>query len=101
MIELAEESGDAALEQELAGELAQVESSVNQFRVELLLSGERDANNAILADPSRALEAPNHKTGPRCSYACTRAGPSERGIRSKRWISNRAMKRESRASRWR
>jgi peptide chain release factor 2 len=49
MIELAEESGDAALEQELAGELAQVESSVNQFRVELLLSGERDENNAILA----------------------------------------------------
>ena len=49
MIDLADESGDAALEQELAGELAQVESTVDQFRVELLLSGERDANNAILA----------------------------------------------------
>jgi peptide chain release factor 2 len=49
MIELAEEAGEVALEQELAGELAQVESSVNQFRVELLLSGGRDENNAILA----------------------------------------------------
>jgi peptide chain release factor 2 len=49
MIELADESGDAALGQELAGELVHVESDVSQFRVELLLSGERDANNAILA----------------------------------------------------
>ena len=49
MVELAEESADKALEQELAGELAQVESAVGQFRVELLLSGERDQNNAILA----------------------------------------------------
>jgi peptide chain release factor 2 len=49
MAELAQESGDAALERELATELAQVEASVDQFRVELLLSGERDGNNAILA----------------------------------------------------
>ena len=49
MIELADETGDAALEQELAGELAQVESAVDQFRVELLLAGERDQNNALLA----------------------------------------------------
>jgi peptide chain release factor 2 len=49
MIELADESGDAALEQELAGELAQVETAITQFRLEWLLSGERDQNNAILA----------------------------------------------------
>lgn len=49
MVELAEESGDAALERELAAELGRFEASVHQLRVELLLSGERDSNNAILA----------------------------------------------------
>jgi peptide chain release factor 2 len=49
LVELAEESGDTALEQELASELSRTEHIVDQFRVELLLSGERDANNAILA----------------------------------------------------
>ncbi len=49
MVELAEESGDAELERELASELSQFETSMKQLRIELLLSGERDANNAILA----------------------------------------------------
>jgi peptide chain release factor 2 len=49
MVELTEESGDAALERELTTELASVEASVNQLRIELLLSGERDGSNAILA----------------------------------------------------
>ena len=49
MLELAEESGDAALERELAAELGQFEASINQLRIELLLSGERDSSNAILA----------------------------------------------------
>lgn len=49
MAELAEESGDAELERELSAELAQFELLVHQLRLELLLSGERDASNAILA----------------------------------------------------
>jgi peptide chain release factor 2 len=49
MVELAEESGDAALERELNSELGQFEASVHQLRVELLLSGERDSSNAIVA----------------------------------------------------
>ncbi len=49
MAELAEESGDAELERELSEELGQFEVLVNQLRLELLLSGERDASNAILA----------------------------------------------------
>ncbi|MDE3225617.1 MAG: peptide chain release factor 2, partial [Nitrospirota bacterium] len=48
MLELAEESQDAALAGELQGELGRFEASVHQLRVELLLSGERDASNAIL-----------------------------------------------------
>ena len=49
MVELAEESGDAGLEGELAADLERFETSVHQLRVELLLSGERDGSNAILA----------------------------------------------------
>jgi peptide chain release factor 2 len=49
MLELAEESGDAAMERELAIELDQFVGAVNQLRVELLLSGNHDGRNAILA----------------------------------------------------
>jgi peptide chain release factor 2 len=49
MVELAAESGDDTLEAELADELAKVEQAVDRWRVELLLSGEHDGSNAILA----------------------------------------------------
>ncbi len=49
LLELAEESGDTALEGELAVELDRFEPRVAALRVELLLSGELDQNNAILA----------------------------------------------------
>ena len=49
LVELADEGPDPSLEQELATELAKLESSVDQWRVELLLSGEHDSSNAILA----------------------------------------------------
>ena len=49
LVELADEGTDHSLEQELATELQKLESAVNQWRVELLLSGEHDSSNAILA----------------------------------------------------
>lgn len=49
MLELARETGDAALEQELTEELNRFEPRVATLRVELLLSGELDPNNAIVA----------------------------------------------------
>lgn len=49
MLDLAMESGDAGLEQELTSDLAQFEKAVAQLRIELLLSGELDASNAIFA----------------------------------------------------
>lgn len=49
LLELARESGDSALETELAGELNQLEPRLATLRVELLLSGELDPNNAIVA----------------------------------------------------
>jgi len=48
LLELATESGDAGLEQELADELGQLEPRIATLRVEMLLSGELDPNNAIL-----------------------------------------------------
>jgi peptide chain release factor 2 len=49
MMELAEESGDAEIEAELKAELGRFETAVHDLRIELLLSGERDSSNAILA----------------------------------------------------
>ena len=49
LLELAHESGDAALEQELTTELNQFEPRLATLRLELLLSCELDPNNAIMA----------------------------------------------------
>jgi peptide chain release factor 2 len=49
LLELAEESNDTGLVKELAAELDQFEPKLAALRLELLLSGELDANNAILA----------------------------------------------------
>lgn len=49
MLELAEEGPDAALEQELTTELHRLETTLSALRVEMLLSGELDSNNAIMA----------------------------------------------------
>ncbi|MDF0652283.1 MAG: peptide chain release factor 2 [Nitrospira sp.] len=49
LLDLAHESGDSTLETELTGELNQLEPRLATLRVELLLSGELDPNNAIVA----------------------------------------------------
>lgn len=49
LLELADESGDPSLERELTSELNQFEPRLASLRLELLLSGELDPNNAILA----------------------------------------------------
>ncbi len=49
MVELAESEHDASLEGELAAELNQAEQALTRLRVNLLLHGEMDANNAILS----------------------------------------------------
>ena len=48
LLELAAESGDAGFEQELATELHRLEPRVAALRLEILLAGELDPNNAIL-----------------------------------------------------
>lgn len=49
MLELAEEGQDTSLEQELTTELHRLETTLSTLRVEMLLSGELDSNNAIMA----------------------------------------------------
>ena len=49
LLELAHESGDSALESELMNELTQLEPRLATLHVELLLSGDLDPNNAIVA----------------------------------------------------
>ncbi len=49
LLELAQESGDAGLERELASELDQFEPRLAALRVEHLLSGDLDQNNALVA----------------------------------------------------
>ena len=49
LLELAEESRDAGLAKELTGELDRFEPKLATLRLELLLSGELDPNNAIVA----------------------------------------------------
>jgi peptide chain release factor 2 len=49
LLELAQESGDATLEAELSSELGGFEPLLAALRVEHLLSGELDQNNAIVA----------------------------------------------------
>lgn len=49
LMQLAEESQDPELSRELESSLGQFEQSIERLRIELLLSGEHDASNAILA----------------------------------------------------
>ncbi len=49
MLDLAQESGDPNLEQELTTELGQFERALNELRIELLLAGDLDGNNAIFS----------------------------------------------------
>jgi peptide chain release factor 2 len=49
LLDLAEETGDESLEQELGSELDRFEAQLAALRVEHLLSGELDVNNAIMA----------------------------------------------------
>ncbi len=49
MLDLAEESGDPDLEQELTAELNQFERALNELRIELLLASDLDGNNAIFS----------------------------------------------------
>ena len=49
LLQLAEESADAELSRELEASLTRFEQSVGHLRIELLLSGEHDNSNAIMA----------------------------------------------------
>ena len=78
LCEMALEDNDDSMLPELTEGYAQLEQEMENARLETLLSGEYDNNNAMLPSSRsrRAQAAPRRRTGPRCSTGCTRTGPS-------------------------
>ena len=97
-LEMAIEEGDASVEQEILEGLKQLEEAVEELKVETLLSGEYDRNNAILSIHAGAGDW-MHKIGQRCSCAHTRWA-ERKGYRFGCWICSKMQKQELRASRF-
>ena len=77
LCEMAQEEDDASLLPEVTAGYDNLEKEISERRLAALLSGEYDANNAILTSPSTPVPAaPRPRTGPRCSTVCIPAGPS-------------------------
>lgn len=75
LCDMALEDNDDSMLPELTDGYAQLEQEMENARLETLLSGEYDNNNAIVSFQAGA-GAPRRRTGPRCSTGCTRTGPS-------------------------
>ena len=73
LAQLSEE--DASLDEELAQELTNLEKKLGDFELRAVLSGPQDGSNAFVKVQA-GTAAPTRATGPRCSCACTCAGPS-------------------------
>ena len=62
----------------MGASLAELAERADRDKVAALLAGEADANNAYIEVNAGAGE-PRARTGPKCSSACTPAGPSGTG----------------------
>ena len=94
MLDLAQESGDPDLEQELTTELGPIRTALADTRLELLLSGELDPNNAICRDPSRRGRDGIPGLGADAAPHVRPMGRRARNSRWKRWTCFREKKRE-------
>ena len=83
--ELGTEENDDSVIPELEGQLKELEHDAEQLQLSLMLSGEYDANNAILTLHAGAggTEA---RTGRRCCFVCMCGGRSAAATRWKPWI---------------
>ena len=79
------------------GRTRPVRKSVAQFRIELLLSGELDANNAIFPS-TLAPVAPSLRTGRKCCSACMCDGRNKKDSGSKPLICRLAKKPASKSA---
>ena len=95
LVEMADEEGDLSVMPEVKEGIVSLRENLERMKLETLLSGEYDKNNAILALHARA--APSRRTGWRCSFGCIPAGRSAAVLKPKRWTIWRATRRGSRA----
>ena len=79
LCEMAQEEDDPSQLEEVVSGYETLEKEISERRLAALLSGEYDANNAILTLPTPAPAAPRPRTGRRCCTGCTPAGPSAMG----------------------
>lgn len=98
MCEMAIEEDDDSMLPDLESEFHSFEETLESMRLETLLTGEYDANNAILTFHA-APAAPRRRTGRACSTACTTCGPSATATPSSSWIISTATRPASRARR--
>ena len=68
LCEMGQEAEDAEILEELKSEFETLESTIEELRMTTLLSGEYDANNAILQLPLPVPAAPRRRTGAQMLY---------------------------------
>ena len=94
LCEMGNEFEDESLLPELEEGFAQLETEMEEARLQTLLTGEYDSSNVILTIHPGAggTEA---RTGPRCSTVCTPAGPSATALPTRSWTIRTATRRAS------
>jgi len=74
LMEMADAEGDTGLVDDAVASLAELAERTEKDKVAALLAGEADGNDTYVEVNAGA--GPRARIGPRCSSACTRAGPS-------------------------
>lgn len=95
LCEMGNEFEDESLLPELEEGFAQLERDMEEARLQTLLTGEYDSSNVILTIHPGAGGALRPRTGPRCSTACTPAGPSATALPIRSWTTRRGTRRAS------
>lgn len=92
LIEIAEEENDASVLEEVEDSLQQFEQEYESLRIETLLSGEYDKDNAILTLHAVPVEQ-KAATGQVCCAVCISALQKSMDLKLKCWIFWMVMKR--------
>ncbi len=79
LIDMMEEEPDASMEAEIQTTFEQLKEKLEQMKLDTLLSGPYDKNNAIIALHAGAGEQ-KHRTGRKCLCVCICAGRSGMGL---------------------
>ena len=85
LLEMIEEENDPSLAAEGEEAVNGVEKAIDELQLMTMLNGEYDHNNAILTFHA-GTGGTEHRTGPRCSTACTPAGPRPTATALRCWM---------------